>query len=944
MTGMKNAPDDTAGPLLQCIRELTDELRPGQPALRVDLDSVIDRELGIDSLGRAELFQRVEREFNVVLSEAAFGAVESPRDLLRAIAVAGGAADQPSAPLEVSRASGDEVDVPTRAATLVDVLAHHAAQAPDRVHVHLLADGAETTLTYGELNTGARRVAAGLRTAGLAPDEPVAIMLPTGFDYFFAFLGVLMAGGIPAPIYPPGRPAQLEEHLARHAGIVDNAGARIMVTVPEARPFAQLLRTQAPKLERIVSVEEISADPSGTTVPQRNPGDIAFLQYTSGSTGQPKGVVLSNANLLANIRVMGAALRAGPDDVVVSWLPLYHDMGLIGCWLGSLYHAAPLVLMSPLAFLARPERWFDAIERHGGTISGGPNFGYELCLRRVSDERLADLNLSTWRAAFNGAEAISPETLDAFSARFAAAGFACNAMMPVYGLAESCVGLAFPPLGRGPVIDSIDRETLAKTGEAHARGNDGIGALRVVNCGGPLTGHEIRIVDAAGRELPERCEGRLQFKGPSATSGYYRNADATAKLFAGDWLESGDLAYMAAGDIYITGRSKDLIIRGGRNIYPAEIEDAVGALDGVQKGNVAVFGSADPNTGTERLIVLAESRKRKPEDRAALQAEVTTLVTDFAGSPPDEVVLAPPRSVPKTSSGKVRRAASREAYEQGRIGEPARGLRLQVTRIALAGAWPMLRRGWTVALDTLYAGYALTMTGLLAVPMWLGVVLSPWAGWRWTIGRGLVRLLFQTCGIRLTVRGMENLPPKEQPFVLVSNHMSYLDGFVLAAAISRPVRFVVKAELQQSAVSRLPLNGLGVAYVERFDAKQGIADAERIAASAADGPPPVFFAEGTLTRAPGLLPFQMGAFLTAASGRLPVVPLTIRGTRAVLRDGSWLARRGRIVVSIGEPIEPITETDTWAAAVTLRDATRAEILRHCGEPDLAGERAEIFSG
>jgi acyl-CoA synthetase (AMP-forming)/AMP-acid ligase II len=303
-------------------------------------------------------------------------------------------------------------------------------------------------------------------------------------------------------------------------------------------------------------------------------------------------VVLSHANILANIRAMGETIEASSEDVFVSWLPMYHDMGLIGAWLGSLYFAMLSVLMSPLAFLARPERWLWAIHRHGGTISAAPNFAYELCLSKIPDEALEGLELGTWRRAFNGAEPVSARTVRRFSERFEPYGLKPTSLAPVYGLAEAAVGLAFPPLDSGAVIDRIDRREYERRGRALPAAAIDTSALEFVACGRPLPGHEIRIVGPTGRELGEREEGRLEFRGPSATSGYLRNPSATATLFDGDWLDSGDLAYIAGADVYLTSRVKDVIIRGGRNIYPYEVEEAVGDLDGIRKGCVAVFGQA----------------------------------------------------------------------------------------------------------------------------------------------------------------------------------------------------------------------------------------------------------------------------------------------------------------------------------------------------------------
>jgi acyl-CoA synthetase (AMP-forming)/AMP-acid ligase II len=307
-------------------------------------------------------------------------------------------------------------------------------------------------------------------------------------------------------------------------------------------------------------------------------------------------------------------------DTFVSWLPLYHDMGLIGAWLGCLYFGAQLCVMSPLSFLIRPESWLWAIHQFRATLSGAPNFAFELCLNKIDDSNLQGLDLSSLRMIANGAEPVSVPTLRRFIERFGRYGFRPGAMAPVYGLAENSVGLAFPPAGRTPVIDRVDREALSNRGIAEPAKEGDPHPLEIASCGFPLPGHEIRIVDELGYELGERREGRLEFRGLSATSGYFRNETKTRELFHGGWLDSGDRAYMAGGEVYITGRIKDIIIRAGQHIYPQEIEEAVTEIPGIRKGCVAVFGTADRATGTERVVVLAETRETDPAARVALQA------------------------------------------------------------------------------------------------------------------------------------------------------------------------------------------------------------------------------------------------------------------------------------------------------------------------------------
>ena len=667
--------DATVTALLDVAGQLAQELHPYKTQMRsVTLDSSLERDLGLDSLGRVELLLRLEQAFDLQLPEELLSTAETLRDLLRVVQGAG-LSRTPRPATDVVPRTLEPVDAPPiHARTLVEVLHFHVQAHPDRPHIHLLGEAEqEEIITYGTLYDRAAAVAAGLQQRGLQPGQTVGLMLPTGPAFFEGFYGILLSGGIPVPIYPPMRRSQIEEHLRRQAGILANARTVMLITVPEARSLARLLSSQVAELRSVFSVPDLAAGKDLYVGHPVQAQDIAFVQYTSGSTGLPKGVILTHANLLANIRAMHQVTRITSSDVFVSWLPLYHDMGLIGAWLGSLYLASPLVLMSPLTFLARPARWLWAIHRHQGTVSGGPNFAYEFCLRKLAESDLEGLDLSTWRRAFNGSEPVSPETLKRFIERFAPYGFRPEALMPVYGLAENTLGLAFPPPGRGPRVDRIRRAPFQRSGQAIAVEDDEPQALSFVSCGQPLPGQEIRIVDTLGHEVAERQQGRLEFRGPSATSGYLHNPEETRRLFHGEWLDSGDLAYIAEGEVYLTGRAKDIIIRGGRNLHPQELEEAIGNLPGIRKGCVVVFGSPDPASGTERLVVLAETRETDPALQETLHRQIETLGIDLLGDPPDDVVLVPPHTVPKTSSGKIRRAASPGVIRKGPDQSPAGG-------------------------------------------------------------------------------------------------------------------------------------------------------------------------------------------------------------------------------------------------------------------------------
>jgi 1-acyl-sn-glycerol-3-phosphate acyltransferase len=625
-----------------------------------------------------------------------------------------------------------------------------------------------------------------------------------------------------------------------------------------------------------------------------------------------------------------------PQDVAVSWLPLYHDMGLIGMWLTPIYCGCPVVLMSPLAFLSRPARWLQVLSRHRGTITAAPNFAFDLVARRVADAELEGLDLSPCRLALNGAEPVSAATLEAFAARLAPAGFRRGALFPAYGLAECCVGLAFPPLGRGPAVDTISRRVLAEERRAAPVPANDPQALPVVACGRAIPGHALRVVDALGQELPDGQVGRLQFRGPSATPGYYRNPEATRRLLAGEWRETGDYAYIADGEVRLTGREKDLIIRGGRNLYPYELEQAVGALEGVRRGCVAVFASADARGGTERLVVLAETREEDEAARERLRLRINELAADVVGLPADEVVLAPPHTVLKTSSGKIRRSACRELYEQGLVGasQARHSLWWAMARLGLRAGVQRLRFFARGAAARAYGIYAWALFLAIAVPLWCTVAAVGRPAFGRRAGHLAARLILRLAGLPWRAGHLDRVPARTH--VLAVNHASYLDAIYLTAALPAEPGycFIAKREFAGHWLPRLFFRGIGALFVERFDVRRGVEDVDTLAEALAAGRNLVIFPEGTFSRETGLRAFRTGAFAAAARAGVPVVAAGLRGVRAVLRDGTWLPRRGPVDFEIGPVLPPGGED--WAGVVRLRDAARAEVLRLCGEPDIAG--------
>ena len=945
---------------LDVVRGLLGELGNARAEQSVGLGSRLERDLGLGSLERVELLVRLERALGVRLPDAVMAQAETLADVAAAIAsadaapgldthrVAPAGAPAPAQPASMADASGFE--------TLQQALAHRGRADATRTHLTFWSDApnaSAATLTFGELYEGAHRFAVELAHRGISPGDVVSLMLPTSPEFFYAFAGTLLAGAVPAPIYPPIRADHIEEYAERQSAILSNAQARLLVTFREAAGVARLLRPRVPSLDGVVTAAQLLAE-RGSDLPLPGLGhgdDIALLQYTSGSTGDPKGVTLSHSNLLANIRAVGEALEMSPSETGVTWLPLYHDMGLIGAWLAPLCFGMPMIVMSPLEFLTRPERWLWAIHRHRGTMSAAPNFAYELCVRKTQERDLEGLDLSCWRAALNGAEPVLPETLDRFAERFAAYGFRREALMPVYGLAEASLGVTFPPRDRGPRVDRVDRASLAENGRAipiapsgapdAAAAEEDSASVSFVSVGRAIADCEVRIVDdqssEPGREAEERCEGQLWFRGASATRGYYRNPEATARLFplgaAAGWIHTGDRAYRADGEFYITGRTKDIILKAGRNLYPHEIEDAAARVAGVRRGCVVAFGTREAASGTERLVVVAETRERSEAARAKLAAAITAEVDGAVGVPPDTVLMVPPHSIPKTSSGKLRRDRTKQLYQAGACGAPARAAWLQVARLTLKGLGRSIARIARYIPEKIYGAYALLVLSAIMVPAWL--IALPIRNRKIVAGLavGGLRLCFFLMGNPIRVSGRARLAVPGG-CMLVSNHASYMDVLVLMAGLGTDFHIVSKSEVRKMPLIGTFLHKLDHFWFVRSDPQERLRQAQQIEQALRQGESVYVFPEGTFTPQVGVRPFQLGAFQAAARAERAVVPIALCGTRRFLRDDTYLPRPARLEIHVGAPIEPrATEASlSWQEIVRLRDTAREWIAAEVGEP------------
>jgi fatty-acyl-CoA synthase len=942
--------------VLEVVRELVAELGNESALRSVSPASHLDRELGLGSLERVELLLRLEKTFGTRLDEEVLAGAETVQDLITALSSANGATASAGASAEAAPRTreisfpGQAEGIPA-AETFQDVLRHRGRADASRTHLIFYEDEKEgVSLTFGELLTGAERVAANLARRAIGRGDTVALMLPTSRDFFLAFAGTLLAGATPVPIYPPFRADRVAEYAERQSAILANAGARLLVTFREAASVANLLKPLVPSLEGVATAEALAqsrfAAPLGPQLHSRG-DDLALLQYTSGSTGNPKGVMLTHANLLANVRAIGEALGLRNDDVGVSWLPLYHDMGLIGAWLMPLYFGLPVVVLSPLAFLSRPARWLRAFHRYRGTIGAAPNFAYELAAAKISDEEIQGLDLSAWRAALNGAEPVLPATLDRFASRFSSCGFRRETLLPVYGLAEASLAVTIPPVSRGPRVDHLDRAAFAQEGRAVPappdasapnptfNSNEDPNVISFVSVGPPVPGHEVRIVDGHGEDVGERVEGQLWFRGPSTTQGYYRNESATAALLpegaSARWVNSGDRAYLAGGEIYITGRVKDIIIHAGHNLYPHEIEDAVARVPGVRKGCVVAFGAADPVAGTERLVIVAESRERSRDARARLAQAITAQVTETLGLPPNVVEVVSPNAIPKTSSGKLRRDATKQRFLSGELDSDAPPVWLQLARLAAASSAGRIRAALRWTAEVAYGCYAIAMFAFLMLPAWFYVLISSSRKSSARVTTAALRAYLKVAGWRVRVEGRQYLR-ENAPRMLVANHTSYADIVVLMAALGTDYHFVAKAEVMSMPFFGTFLRKLGHFSFRREDPQARLHQAEQIEDALRRGESVFVFPEGTFTAQSGVRPFHLGAFKAAIAAQREIVPIALDGTRRVLRDGAWMPRPGRITITICPPIAPPPSADDWQQIVRVRDSAREIIARYAHEP------------
>lgn len=530
------------------------------------------------------------------------------------------------------------------------------------------AAASERYLPFESLEQEAQRRAAHLQQLGLRQGDRIALVIADPAEFVLSFLAAVVSGAVPVPIYPRASFKAKNAYVETVSHIVETSGSKLLLTTESTKPIIEDVFLQRRTAARLCTVEELKQLPESTPqLPKVLPSDLCFLQFTSGSTSLPKGVMVTHANLVANARAfLGPhGVNATVEDLTVTWLPLYHDMGLIGFALGAVVCSVPTLIMPTEAFGRRPSIWLETLHQTRGTLTFAPNFAYALATKRARDKDLEGLDLSRVRVAGCGAEPINAKVMRDFAARFARCGFRSQALLPAYGMAEATLAITFHPRDTPLVTDRVSLEAMHDGEATPAEPSDEANAtLELVSCGVPFPGHDLRIIDAQGNALPERRVGQIITRGPSVTHGYYENPSATAEGWHDGWLQTGDLGYLADGRLYVCGRMKDLIIIRGANYYPQDIEWAVAEVEGVRRDNVVAFSVM--RDGEETLVLCAEGNG---SDAPALRKAIASKVTETVGITVGHVAVVRVGSLPKTSSGKVQRRRTKQLFETGALDE-----------------------------------------------------------------------------------------------------------------------------------------------------------------------------------------------------------------------------------------------------------------------------------
>ncbi len=580
--------------------------------------------------------------------------------------------------------------------TVAEAIAQAGTHWPDNGFTFQDDAGAESTYSFPDIERATAERVAGLQSLGLRKGDRVGIIIVEPEQFVLTFMAALRAGVVPVPLYPPLSLGNLDAYAERTSRILTSAGARLLVASSRLQNLLWGQVDAVPSLERLIKAEDLPTTDVAASFPVIEPDDLAFLQYTSGSTSDPKGVMVSHRNLVANANGIMSHMDMHPDrDKGVSWLPLYHDMGLIGFVISPILWGVSIVFIPTMRFIKRPTSWLQTIHDHRGTVSFAPNFAYALVARKSRPAQLDKWDLSCVKAFGCGAEPINPETMRAFTEVMSTrCKMPRNAMLSAYGMAEATLAISLKPLQDVLRTHRVDAEVFQAEGRVSTL-DEGVEGptFEHVSCGVSFPEHEVAVLSEAGELLAEGLEGELCVRGASVTPGYFENPEATAEAFKGGWLHTGDLGYVLDGEVYVTGRIKDLVILNGRNIHPQSIEWVAAQVEGVRKGNVVAFSR--PGAASEELVVVCESRDaRTDEARTEMARQVKSAIQKELSITAADIVIVEQGMLPKTSSGKLQRRKTRQQYLTHGVGhEGSRSAGSSADTLTLARH--MARGVWT---------------------------------------------------------------------------------------------------------------------------------------------------------------------------------------------------------------------------------------------------------
>ncbi len=833
--------------VMEIVRELLQQQGKERAAANLKPTSSFERDLGLASLDLVELMVRCEAKLEMELPDEIAEQADTPAGWAKAIQQ-GTQEKSAESVYRIVPPSGSIAPEPVTAQTLVDALRWHAEHTPGKTQVHLLEAGAGRGVTCGQILDVAETVARGLLAQGVERGAPVAILLPNGEDFLYAYFGVILAGAVPMPLFPPADVTRLCEYMERQSNLLRKAGARFLISFEQVRSLARMLRVRVPGVAGVAQVRTLREMGQRTHKRLPQPYETALLQFTSGSTGEPKAVPLTHTNLLSNIRAIGKRVGVNGHDALVSWLPLSSDLGLVGCWLFSLYYGIPLTLLSPKEFFERPETWFWAIHDSRGTLSAAPNFAYEMCARKMPMSAVEGVDLSCWRMAVNAGEAIQRETVERFTRRFSTIGLREDAMAPGYGLAEAGVALALSEPGEGARCDADGFYSVGKA----------------LDCA------EIRIKD-----------GHVQFRAASQSSAG-RGEDG--------WTDTGDLGYIHDGCLTMTGRTKDVIVRKGRTMSPQQIEAAAMQAVGVRAGSAAAIGVRDAASGSERLVVIVESIAETSSDQRRVGEGVRSSVEAALGEPPDEVFVITPGTLPKTQNGKLRRGEAIAHYQQRCLGREGRSATVEMAALWQQNFGALAASGVKRALRN--ATQKLRFNAARAVARVGGAMIRVFGKPDWTAG--FARTALSLAGRHAVMEG--TLPTTG--CLVVANRCGHPDPVALAACMERRV----------TLAGGEALNGVLGASESLLRSSVANTHAEMVAALRR-GDVVVLFPDAPVGVAAERCRFRLPALRAAQETGAPVVPLamdefrlrtTARAGAAMEPGASVVELRNRIREAIAD--------------------------------------------